>query len=208
MDNLKYLNDIFNELTDGKVEGKGNEWLIEHGAMLLLTGITGDGKWKNDPEMKDTPKRITDSLLELTRGYRELDFNVTIFPTTSRGIVIRSPIPFTSLCAHHMLPYSGVAHVGLIYKNKKYGLSKIIRLVQHYCARLTSQEELTDLLVDKFYECIPLKGCIVVLEAYHLCEACRGVRVPDVMTITESFKGVFKLDATRSEFYQRLKDGK
>jgi GTP cyclohydrolase I len=180
--------------------------IIKEGVELILTGITGGDDWRTNPEMKDTPDRVMKSYLELTRGYDIPEFKLTAFPTTYKGMLTRGGIPFTSLCAHHMLPYIGTADVGIIYNKKKLGLSKIIRLIQHYSAKLTSQEELTDEIVEVVYKVSEPKGFILVLKAYHLCEACRGVRVPNVSTITASFRGVFEKQATRNEFYEQVRD--
>jgi GTP cyclohydrolase I len=130
---------------------------------------------------------------------------MTTFPTTYQGMLVRDSIPFSSVCAHHIIPYIGVAHIGIIYDGRKLGLSKFIRAIQHWSAILSSQEELTQTIVEKFDSLLKPKGVIVVMTANHLCEAIRGIRVPNVATTTSWFSGAFEKHETRSEFYEELK---
>jgi len=161
-------------------------------------------EWNEDSEMEETPIRVAKAWIELIRGYSKPDFNMTAFPTKVEGMLVRPDIPFTSICAHHMLPYSGKCHVGLIYKDKKLGISKIIRAVQYWSARFTSQEELTDYIANQFDIIIKPIGVMVVTEAYHTCESIRGVRVPNVPTKYAVIRGAFKEIATRDEFYKLI----
>jgi len=162
-------------------------------------------EWQDDPEMVDTPRRVAESLRELTRGYDPPDFTFTIFPTTYKGIVTIPDIPFNSLCAHHILPYIGKAHVGIIYNGKKLGLSKFIRGVQYWSARLTSQEELTQFIHKQLTNIMKPKGLAIVIEANHMCESLRGIKVPNVPTITAEYSGPFLKDSkTRDEFLRLI----
>lgn len=166
--------------------------------------IIVDQDWDSE-ELERTPQRAAAGLLEMLRGYNKPDFKMTTFPTKYEGMVIKDSIPFASVCAHHIIPYVGIAHVGLIYKDRKLGISKIIRAVQHWSAVLSSQEELTQDIINNFVKLLDPKGVIVVMTANHFCEAIRGVKVPNVATTTSWFSGVFKEVATRHEFFEELK---
>jgi GTP cyclohydrolase I len=161
-----------------------------------------------DDELKNTPRRVKDSLMELTKAMREpMDKNeMTAFPTTYKGMVVRKDIPFASLCAHHIIVYAGKVSIAYIPDKKKLGLSKIIRFVQHHTARLSSQEELTDLLADEFIKIVKPKGVMVVMSACHGCEGVRGVRVPNVPTVTASLRGLFMQQAVREEALMYMKE--
>jgi len=109
-------------------------------------------------------------------------------------------------CEHHMLPFIGQAHVAYIPINKVIGLSKIPRLVDIFAKRLQLQERLTKEITRTLDEYLPNKGCACVIEATHLCLACRGARKKNATMITSSLHGAFKEDAaTRAEFLQLIK---
>ena len=155
------------------------------------------GEWRKDPELQGTPRRLAEMWEEMTSGYDESKNGWTVFPTTYSGIVAKAGIPITSLCGHHGLPWTGevlMAYIPRKVKPLKLGLSKMPRLVRHYAARLTSQEELTDLLADKLQEATQARGCMVGVRANHTCESVRGVRVSSV-TCTQSLRGEFLTDA-------------
>jgi len=163
-----------------------------------------DPNWSKDSEMEQTPIRVAKAWLELTKGYQKEDFKPTAFDTTYKGMVTRKDIPIYSICAHHMLPYVGKCHVGLICNGQKLGLSKIIRAVQHWSARFTSQEELTQYIVNKLNVLVKPLGVIVIIEAEHMCEALRGVRVANVPTITSWYIGAYEDLVTRDEFLRLI----
>jgi len=163
--------------------------------------------WQDDPEMEETPRRVAESYRELTRGYDPPDFKFTLFPTTSKGMVVRRDIPFSSLCAHHLLPYVGKVHIGILYNGSKLGISKLVRGVQYWSARLTSQEELTLYILKELTKVVKPapKGVAVITEANHMCEALRGIKVPDVPTIIAEYSGPFMKDPkTRDEFLRLI----
>lgn len=152
------------------------------------------------PEFKRTPLRVGKAWAEMMRGYNKPDFELTAFPTTYKGMVVRKNIPIISLCAHHIIPYSGTVDFGYIPNGKKLGISKIIRFVQWKCAVMSSQEELTQEICEEFYKLVNPKGVMIVMTALHGCEACRGVKVGNVPTITSWFMGVFREKEPREEF--------
>ena len=189
------------KISDKKIEERKNRlWRYNN---LILSEIVPQCELATE-ECRETPGRSANAMLELLKGYQPPDFKFTTFPTNYKGMLVRAPIPFTSVCAHHVLPYTGHAYVGIIYNKKKLGISKIIRAVQYWAARLTSQEELTQFMVEQFDKIIKPKGVIVVLKAFHLCEGIRGVKVPNVETTTSWYVGVFEKDSTRNEFYSLI----
>lgn len=193
-----------------KVSEHAFEFDIENLADIiagLLREIQPNLNFKDDPELKNTPVRVAKAYAELLRGYKPLPFTMTTFPTTYKGMVGRKEIPITSMCAHHLLPYTGTCDFGIIYRHKKLGISKIIRAIQHWAARLTSQEELTDDIVQNFQKLMNPRGIIVIIRACHSCEGIRGVKVPNIPTITSSMTGAFSGDATRAEFFKLIEGG-
>jgi GTP cyclohydrolase IA len=155
-------------------------------------------KWRQDPEMADTPRRVLDGWRELLSGGGDYD-DWTVFDTKYTGILARVGVPVTAVCAHHLLAYRGVIHFAYIPDGKKLGISKIIRFLQHRCRVPSSQEELTDALVDEFAEVVKPRGVMLTFIAEHSCESDRGVRVSGVKTETSVVRGVFKDDPAARE---------
>ena len=156
----------------------------------------------------DNPERerVARAYSEWFRGYGEPDFKMKAFSSDYSGIIIRKQIPFQSFCEHHIAMYKGFIDFGYVPDGKVLGISKIIRFLQHNSARLTIQEDLTDMLINKFCEIVKPKGAIIIVTANHSCEGTRGVKVPDVPTITSSVRGLFASDATaKAEFLSIIK---
>lgn len=147
----------------------------------------------NDQHLKGTPKRYSKWLHEF------LDFepfNFTTFEDKTQDMITVRDIPFYSLCAHHMLPFFGKAHVAYVPDGKLCGLSKLARAVDQCTHALGVQETLTSHIADLIeIELEPL-GVGVILEGEHLCMTMRGIRKPGALTTTSSMRGVF-LDVTK-----------
>jgi GTP cyclohydrolase I len=107
-------------------------------------------------------------------------------------MVLVRDIAFDSMCEHHMLPFSGVAHIGYIPNGKVVGLSKLARVVEVVSHRPQVQERMTEDLANLLIEELDVKGVAVVIEATHSCMTIRGVRKPGSVCVTSAMKGVFR----------------
>jgi len=117
-------------------------------------------------------------------------------------MVLVRDIEFWSMCEHHLVPFTGVAHVGYIpaTTGKITGISKLARLVDVYAKRPQVQERLTTQIADSLMEILEARGVIVVMDAEHLCMTMRGVKKPGARTITSAVRGLMLTNATtRSE---------
>jgi len=154
--------------------------------------------------LKETPDRVLRSLREMTSGYRQSPEVILSRVFEGDGydeIVILRDIPFTSLCEHHLLAFSGVVDVGYLPSDKVVGLSRLARLVDCFSHRLQVQERLTKQIADAIREHLSTKGVAVVVRAEHSCMSCRGVRKPGSQMITSVMTGVFRdIPAARQEF--------
>ena len=156
-----------------------------------------------DPEsehLRDTPRRVA---LAYEEFLTPRPFVPTTFPNDEGydELVLARDIPFHSLCEHHMLPFSGVAHVGYLPGDRILGLSKLARVVEHFSRNLQVQERLTKQIGDWLDDRLSPKGVGVVLEAEHLCMSLRGVQATGSLTVTSSLHGRIRDDArTRAEF--------
>src|SRR4029077_18344316 len=159
-----------------------------------------------DPEregLRDTPERVARAYAELTGGLRMTPADVlsTTFDLGHDEMVLVKDIELWSMCEHHLVPFTGVAHVGYIPNDsgKITGLSKLARLVDVYAKRPQVQERLTTQVADSLMEILEPRGVIVVIEAEHLCMTMRGVRKAGARTIPSAVRGLMHRTATRAE---------
>jgi len=167
----------------------------------LLIGI---GEDPDREGLRETPQRVA-------RAYGEMYAGVAVDdPTTVLGarfnidheeLVLVKDIELWSSCEHHLLPFSGVAHVGYIPGRSKQivGLSKLARLVDVYARRPQVQERLTTQIADALVRALAPTGVIVVIEAEHLCMTMRGVHKPGSRTVTSAVRGQLHDPASRAE---------
>jgi GTP cyclohydrolase I len=154
----------------------------------------------DDESRRDTPRRMAAMYAELLTP---ADFNATTFPNDGGydELVVARDIPFHSLCEHHLLPFSGVAHVGYIPGERIVGLSKLARVVDHFARALQVQERLTTQVAGWLQRELEPRGVGVVLEAEHMCMTIRGVQKPGATTVTSALHGLVRDDPrTRGEF--------
>ena len=161
------------------------------------------GRDIRSPHLADTPRRVADAFAELLTPR---PFDATTFPNDDGydELVVVAGIPFDSLCEHHLLPFSGTAHVGYVPDDRLLGLSKFARAVERFARDLQVQERLTRQVAGWIDEQLRPLGVGVVLEAEHLCLSLRGARARGTRTVTSAFTGVVRDDArTRREFLAR-----
>lgn len=159
-----------------------------------------------DPDregLRETPARVARAYAELTQGLRQApeDVLTTTFDIGHDEMVLVRDIELWSMCEHHLVPFTGVAHVGYIpaESGKITGLSKLARLVDVYAKRPQVQERLTTQVADALMDILDARGVIVVIEAEHLCMTMRGVKKAGARTITSAVRGIMHNAATRSE---------
>lgn len=178
--------------------------LDELAAEVLLSSLEA---WERTPtdHRERTPERFVLALREMTT--RE-PFKFTTFPAKSSNMVVVAPIPFYTLCAHHVLPFHGTAAVGYVPKERVAGLSKLARAVQQISKGFHVQEELTEELATFLEDNLDPLGVAVQMKAEHMCMAMRGVEVARAITTTATMLGVFA-DHTRTakaEFLEAIRD--
>ena len=154
-----------------------------------------------EAHLADTPTRVARALAE---ALTPEPFEITTFPNDEGydELVVATSIPFTSLCEHHLLPFSGVAHVGYLPADRLVGLSKLARVVTHFSRRLQVQERLATQVATWLADQLQPKGVGVVLEAEHSCMTLRGARARGATTVTSALLGTVREDErTRAEFF-------
>jgi GTP cyclohydrolase I len=154
---------------------------------FLLNEITIPG----DEVLENTPRRFAEAFRELMGVYDEQS-KFTTFESDCDEMIVIKDISFVTLCAHHLLPFIGRAHVGYIPTGRIAGLSKIARAVRTQARGLWAQEDLTMKIADFLTEALAPRGVAVVMEAEHTCMAIRGVKADGSKTTTSAMRGAFR----------------
>jgi GTP cyclohydrolase IA len=158
------------------------------------------GQDPTSEELAETPRRVAASYAELLTS---APFTATTFANDEGydELVLVRAIPFSSLCQHHLLPFTGVAHVGYLPAGRILGLSKLARVVELFSRRLQFQERLTAQVAGWLQDELAPRGVGVVLEAEHLCMTLRGVQATGARTVTSTLHGRLRTDPrSRQEF--------
>ncbi len=160
-----------------------------------------------DPNLRDTDQRVARMYQEMFHGLKEgAEPEVTTFPNDEgyEAMVMERDLPFYSMCAHHLVPFYGHAHIAYIPSDRIIGLSKFARILEFYAKRPQLQERLTEQVVDFLVDKLHPIGAMVVIEARHLCVEMRGVKKPGALTVTSAIRGSFHDRAVREEFLDLL----
>jgi GTP cyclohydrolase IA len=174
---------------------------VEKAVREILEAIGAD---LDDENFERTPERVAEMFEEVFAGMyqRPEDVLSVTFEADHDEMILVKDIDFVSVCAHHLVPFIGKAHVAYIPNEdgRITGLSKLARLVEVYARRPQVQERITTQVADALERVLSPRGVLVVIEAEHLCMSARGVRKPGAMTITSAVRGLFREDArTRAE---------
>jgi GTP cyclohydrolase I len=153
-----------------------------------------------EASLAETPRRIAKAYAELLTPR---EFNLTTFPNEEEydELVLAREIPFTSICEHHLLPFSGTAAVGYLPGQRILGLSKLARVVEKFARRPQVQERMTKQVANWLDDHLDPRGVGVVLSAEHSCMTVRGVQARGSSTVTSALTGLIRTDErTRAEF--------
>jgi GTP cyclohydrolase IA len=171
---------------------------VARGVREILLGL---GEDPDREGLRETPARVARAYRELIAGTREDagEHLARVFDQESKGddVVVLRGIGFVSVCEHHLLPFTGVAHVAYLPGGGRVaGLSKLARTVDVYARRLQLQERLTSQVADALIEHLAPRGAAVVVEAEHSCLRLRGARKEDTHMVTTAFRGALADDRT------------
>lgn len=173
---------------------------IRQAVRLLLEGI---GEDPDREGLRETPERFVRMCAEIYAGVGHDPGEVVkvLKEPDHDEIVLVKDIPFTSMCEHHLLPFSGKAHVAYLPSGSRItGISKLARVVDIVARRPQVQERMTTTIADCLMRSLRPKGVIVVMEAEHLCMTMRGIRKAGSSVTTSVVRGCFRKNpATRAE---------
>jgi GTP cyclohydrolase I len=150
-----------------------------------------------DPDregLQRTPNRVARAYGELLAGLQDNPRRhlKTVFNEQYDEVVLLRDIEFHSLCEHHLLPFTGRAHLAYLPNGKVVGLSKLARLVEGFARRPQVQERLTTQIADALMEELNPIGAVCVIEATHTCMTIRGASKPGATMVTSALRGIFK----------------
>jgi len=172
---------------------------IERAVREILAAV---GEDPDREGLRETPARVARMYAELFSGLHD-DPRIHLrkfFTEKYDEMVLVRDISFNSMCEHHMLPFTGVAHIGYIPNGRVVGLSKLARVVESVSHRPQVQERMTEEIANLLIEELDVKGVAVVIEATHSCMTIRGVRKPGSICVTSAMKGIFRSNlSSRSE---------
>jgi GTP cyclohydrolase I len=184
-----------------RLVGQGQAIDLEGAERAVRDLLIALGRDPGSEHLSGTPRRVAAAFAELLVPE---PFEFTTFPNDEEvdQMVLVRGIPFRSLCAHHLLPFHGLAHVGYLPAQRIVGLSKLARGVEGFASNLQTQERLTTQIADWLDGQLEPKGVGVVVEADHMCMSLRGVRANGARTITSAVHGMIRHDAAaRQEFF-------
>lgn len=161
-----------------------------------------------DGAVQRTPQRVARAWVDdLVAGYGDDPLALLTWgpaPADAGPVAVRD-ISFTSICAHHLLPFFGRAGIVYLPGERLAGLSKLGRVVDAWSRRLQTQEHLTSAICATLAEALQPRGVAVRLEAEHTCMTLRGVRKEQSHMITLGAGGVYETDrAARAEALELL----
>jgi GTP cyclohydrolase I len=201
-DRSRDVGSISGEVSDGNGAPKStlvDTGRIERAVKEILAAV---GEDPNREGLRETPARVARMYAELFSGLHD-DPRVHLrkfFTEKYDEMVLVRDISFNSMCEHHLLPFTGVAHIGYIPNGKVVGLSKLARVVESVSHRPQVQERMTEQIANLLIEELEVKGVAVVIEATHSCMTIRGVRKPGSICVTSAMKGIFRSNlSSRSE---------
>ena len=189
-----------------RAEGRPTRDEAEQAVRTLL-------RWAGDnPEREgliDTPSRVVRSYEEFFSGYSENPREV--LARTFEEVagyddwVMLKDIRIESHCEHHMVPIIGKAHIAYVPNGRVVGISKLARVIDIFAKRLQTQETMTAQIADTIEDVLQPHGVALVIDAGHQCMTTRGVKKPDVNTVTSVFRGCFKQPHLEARFFSTIK---
>lgn len=182
---------------------------MEAGIRLFLEGV---GERFAGDDLEATPARVAKAWVDdLVSGYAtDPDAELTwVAAPEACGPVLARDIRFASVCVHHLLPFTGIAHVAYLPGKRLAGLSKLGRVVDAHARRLQIQEHLTGRIVATLERALEPRAVLVVLEAEHTCMTLRGVRKEGSRLVTYAAAGLWDADAAaRGEILDLIAPGR
>jgi GTP cyclohydrolase I len=163
-----------------------------------------------DPDrdgVRRTPERVAQNWSEMLSGMGRdaaaaLDGVMAVDETGAHvpsGPVLLRDIQFRSVCEHHLLPFTGRAHIAYHPDTDVVGFGSLMRVVDTVAARLQVQERLGEEIATAISSALAPQGVLVVVDAVHQCVTTRGAPQRLSSTLTIAARGSYSDPAARAE---------
>jgi GTP cyclohydrolase I len=172
-------------------------------AMLEEMGLTGE----RDGHLSRTPENVAEFWAEFFAPWlAELPPPaVSTFPADEMAgqLVLLRDLRFHSMCAHHLTPFFGHAHIAYVPDRVAMGIGGPAKLLEFYSRRPQLQERLVAQLADALEHICAPRGVMVVLTARQMCMEMRGAKADGTVECVLS-RGCFTETGWRETFFSRL----
>jgi GTP cyclohydrolase IA len=180
---------------------------IEDAVRKILAAV---GEDPDREGLLETPARVARMYAEMFAGLKSDPGRhlAKVFAEEYDEIVLVRDISFCSMCEHHLLPFTGVAHIAYLPSGKVVGLSKLARVIEEVARRPQVQERLTQTVADLVQSRLAARGVAVVVQSTHSCMTMRGIRKPGSLCVTSAMRGIFRDDPkSRAEVLGLITNG-
>lgn len=173
--------------------------------------LTAAGLDLADENFRDTAQRVTEAWAdEFLSGYRKsaagaLAERFPVSKPSDRELVVVTGLHFRSMCPHHLMPYSGTAHLAYVPGESVVGFGRLSALLDVFAHRLVLQEELARNVAVALMQELGSQGAACVISAEQSCFRLRGQEQHQAVTHSEAYEGVLKEAALRAELWQRIR---
>jgi GTP cyclohydrolase I len=166
--------------------------------------IAAIGEDATRPGIVDTPRRVAEAYGSFFSGLGvdplgHLAETVELEDGQLGELVLLRDIEFRSICEHHLLPFTGTAHVAYVPDRRVVGLGRLPAVVETLASRPQLQERLTEEIADALYAGLEPHGVLVVIDAVHGCVSSRGARQARSSTVTLASRGTLSEPVARAE---------
>lgn len=158
----------------------------------------------SDPELIGTPDRVASAFTEeLLSGYDASPEEILSETVASRatGLVVVTDIATATVCPHHLLPATGVAHVAYLPGERVVGLGALGKLVDCFSRRLALQEDIAANVADALMQHLGARGAACTLDLAPTCMTVRGERRHSSRASTMALRGLIEADAGYREAF-------
>ena len=164
---------------------------IENAVREILIAV---GEDPDREGLLETPARVARMYAEIFSGlHKDPRIHLKrVFTENYDEIVLVRDIEFHSMCEHHLLPFTGKAHVGYLPNGKVVGLSKLARVVDEVARRPQVQERMTETIANMVEQELGARGVVVLIESSHSCMTMRGIRKAGASCTTSAMRGIFR----------------
>jgi GTP cyclohydrolase I len=184
---------------------------IEAAVAELLAAI---GEDPGRPGLQATPRRVAEAYAEFFAGIGEdpqQHLTDAAELDAEKGelgeLVLLRDIDFRSICEHHLLPFTGVAHIAYVPGRRIVGLGRLPRVVETLSSRPQLQERLGEQIADALEQGLEPRGVLVMLDARHGCVNARGTRQVDSTTVTVATRGTLTDPAAQAAVLSMVSTG-